>query len=177
MGCYKNLPETVLPGVNIVRELSPYPQAPVFEMEDSENHYVLKAALFGCHRTLRIQTEIDILNLVEGMPNIPSLVRDFGYVEQYSAFIKNFVEGVSLSQSGHRISDVKKQIELEDAVKTLHKRGVARLDLKADNVIETPEGNLFLTDLDIAVRKHQNPEFFNRMAYLDRAYLESNIFE
>lgn len=93
-------------------------------------------------------------------PNIPKLVDFVDMHEQEQLYIiMEFIEGISLERYIYSeiglIPDVKALpmfLDILDTVAYLHNNGILHLDIKSNNIMILPDGNIKLIDLGIASR-------------------------
>ena len=113
---------------------------------------LLKADLIDRDFIERFEQEKSIMASLS-ISGIPALF-DHGEFEGQAYYAMEFIDGESLSQwlkSDHDSKDKLKAVsELTRIVSELHKEGVCHRDIKPDNVMIHPNGDLFLMDLGIA---------------------------
>lgn len=93
-------------------------------------------------------------------PNIPKLVDFIDMHEQEQLYIiMEFIEGISLERYIYSeiglIPEVKALpmfLDILDTVAYLHNNGILHLDIKSNNIMILPDGNIKLIDLGIASR-------------------------
>ena len=113
---------------------------------------LLKADLIDRDFIERFEQEKSIMASLS-ISGIPALF-DHGQFEDQAYYAMEFIDGESLTQwlkSEQDLSDkIKAVSELTRIVTELHKEGVCHRDIKPDNVMIHPNGDLFLMDLGIA---------------------------
>ena len=113
---------------------------------------LLKADLIDRDFIERFEQEKSIMASLS-ISGIPALF-DHGECEDQAFYAMEFIDGESLTQwlkSDHDLSDkIKAVSELTRIVVELHKEGVCHRDIKPDNVMVHPNGDLYLMDLGIA---------------------------
>jgi len=102
----------------------------------------------------RTGVEIEMHDLFEDNPNVPRLYA-FGGIGSCPSFVNEFVEGETLLDKilyGLGIRDgLKICREYARAVEGVHNKGVVLRDIKPDNVMITPEGEVRLIDFGLAL--------------------------
>lgn len=136
----------------------------VLEAHGGEEHRVLliqneqgeKRILkqFSHHQNARMRAEREALNAAQerGIPKLYEIAED----DQYVYLLREYVEGVNLEayRETHKplpVAEVARiATELCRVLTCLHRRNIIHRDVKPQNVIITPEGNVYLIDFDIS---------------------------
>lgn len=136
----------------------------VLESRGTEGHRVLllqnaqgqKRVLkqFSHAQNARMRAELDALNHAEEA-GIPKLY-DYAEDERYVYLLREYVEGRNLEElvaergTLPALATARIGIQLCDVLTRLHRRNIIHRDVKPQNVIITPDGNVYLIDFDIS---------------------------
>ena len=86
-----------------------------------------------------LQREACALKRGEGIPGIPSLVKDYGRQEDFYAILREYAKGKTVEEMPSRtIQDEHLYSLLLETIHSLHTRGIANLDINRENVVVSP---------------------------------------
>ncbi len=142
----------------ILRELN---MRPITKLSDKGNGAVFKVSgENGTVFVLRIyDREIAAYKMLEGrdIPGIPKVIA-CRLIQGWFCAWEEYIDGVSLQEmvdGGARMDEERARdltLRLCSALSSLHKMGIIHRDVKPEHVMLTAEGELYLIDLDAAMR-------------------------
>lgn len=116
-----------------------------------------------------LRKERRILGIVDGIPGVTHLVRDYGDGDYWSAILKEYKEG-----KHSFITNTELQVQLEDTLRQIHNLGVAGLDIGLLNIVTPPDDSLAtFVDLGAGANFKKFNPLFSAYIKIDRISLNS----
>jgi len=141
--------------LRFVQELRPSSLL-VFKVKKDESYFVFKIGSSELSFDLEhITQEALALKRLQGVPGVPGFQQSYGARGEYcGALLKEFFQGQTLAQLRKGLNEIGLQRKVEEAVRAIHNKGFANLDLSISNVALSPDKKDFcLIDLGTVIHR------------------------
>jgi len=151
-----------------------YTNIQVYQIRKNNTFYILKCTDTKLKwESDHLDNERRILKVANHVRGITHLVQDYGFVEKYTAVLKEFAEGNELQTV---ISDESIKTQLENIVQQFHSLGISCVDLCRKNLIINPFKKISLIDLGAFIKNNSLniPEYNKNYDFYSLNLLLSN---